>query len=206
MLWKKILILSALWAWVARCAFAAECGNRPAKAINLDLWSTRSLLSSDKQWRFISIGPNSSDQAAMLYIQNRHSSQKWKVGSIERDGTAFWSEDSKRVFLRDEYAADDTKIRVFDVTGLVPKEIKGLDNRLRRAIFARIPENETTLWLYYPQVCFAANDSSTIIVVADVPLVRKRGNSEGRDFSVKLTVDLISFQIVIAAPEAPKFP
>jgi len=142
----------------------------------------------------------------MIYIQNRKSSQKWNVGSIERDGRAFWSDDSRRLFLRDEYAADDTKLRVFEITGSRPKEIKGLDNRIRRAIFARIPETETTQWLYYPKACFAENDSATIIVVADAPLVRKRESSKGKDFRLKLTVDLISFQILIEAPKAPTFP
>ena len=206
MLWKKILIVSALWAWMAGGTFAAECGNPSAKAVNLDLASTRSLLSPDQQWRFISVGPSSLDQVAMIYIQNRKSSQKWNVGSIERDGRAFWSDDSRRLFLRDEYAADDTKLRVFEITGSRPKEIKGLDNRIRRAIFARIPETETTQWLYYPKACFAENDSATIIVVADAPLVRKRESSKGKDFRLKLTVDLISFQILIEAPKAPTFP
>jgi len=186
--------------------YAAEYSCSPAKKINLDLWSTRTLPSPDQHWRFTSIGPSSSGQTATLYIQNSHSSQKWNIGSIERNGTAFWSEDSKRVFLRDEYAADDTEIRVFDVTGSVPTEIKGLDDRIRRAIFARIPGDETTLWLYYPQVCFAAKDASTIILVADAPVVRLNADSEGKSFSLKLTVNLISLQIVTSGPEAPKFP
>lgn len=134
------------------------------------------------------------------------SSRKWTVGTIERDGRAFWSDDNKRLFLRDEYTADDTRIRIFDVAGSVPRELKGLDHRIRSAIFSRIPQGETTLWLYYPQVCFAANDSSTIIAVANAPVVRKRQDSEGKDFSLRLTVDLISFQIVVSGPRAPRFP
>jgi hypothetical protein len=59
-----------------------------------------------------------------------------------QSGTVFWSEDSKRVFLRDEYAADDTKIRVFDVAGPGPNEIKGLDGKIRTEISAHIPANE----------------------------------------------------------------
>ena len=208
MSWKRSLFSFALWHWMASCGSAAECGNPPAKAINVDTAFTRSLLSPDQQWRFISIAPKSLDETATakLYIQNIHNSQKWAVGSIERHGTTFWSDDSNRLFLRDEYAADDTKIRVFDVTGSMPKEIKGLDHRMRRSIFSHIPPDEATLWLYYPNVCFAANDSSTIIVVANAPVVRKKGNSEGKDFSLKLTVDLTSFQIVVSGPKAPRFP
>ena len=206
MFWKRNLFLFVLWASMAHCLFAIECGNSPAKTINLDLASTRSLLSPDQQWLLISIGPHGLDQPAHVYIQNRHNSQKWQIGLIERHAIAFWSEDSKRLFLRDQYAADDTRIRVFDFTHSVPKEIRGLDHRIRRTIFSRIPEDETTLWLYYPEVCFAAGDSSIIIVVANAPLVRKRESSEGKDFSLKLTVDLISFRIATSGTKAPTFP
>jgi hypothetical protein len=206
MLWKKILVIFGFWAWMAAGTFAAQCGNPAAKAVNLDLASTRSLLSPDQQWRFTSVGPNSSGEMAVLYIQNRRTFQKWNVGSIERDGRAFWSEDSKRLFLRDEFAADDTKIRIFEVIGTRPKEIRGLDNRIRKAISSRIPEDEATQWLYYPKSCFAANDSDTVIIVADAPLTKKRESSEGKDFRLTVTVNLISFQIQIEAPKAPTFP
>jgi hypothetical protein len=206
MLLRRVLFVSALWASLARGAFAAECGTPPAKAVNLDLASTRSLRSPDQQRRFISVGPKDLGQVAEIYIQNQKSFQKWQVGSIERDGRVFWSDDSKRLFLRDEYAADDTKIRVFEIIRSKPTEIRGLDSKIRRAILARIPENETTQWLYYPKACFAANDSATIIVFADAPLVKKRESSEGKDFKLKLTVDLVSFQILVEAPEAPTFP
>ena len=205
MSWEKIIIVSALWAWTAGSTFAADCGTT-AKAINLDLVSTRSLLSPDHQWRFTSVGPSSLSQVAVIYIQNRKTFQKWNIGSIERDGRAFWSEDSKRLFLRDEFAADDTKIRVFDVTGIRPKEIKGLDNRIRKAIFSRIPNDETPQWLYYPKACFAANDSETVILAADAPLNKKRESSVGKDFKLKVTVNLASLGIEIEAPKAPTFP
>ena len=206
MFWKKTFIVIALWSWMGGHAFAAECVNPPAKVINLDLASRKSLLSPDQQWRIISVGSDSSEQAATLSIQNKRTSQKWNVGSIERHATAFWSEDSKRLFLRDSYAADDTKIRVFDFSGPRPKEIKGLDESIRKAIFSRIPEDEATQWLYYPKACFAANDTDTIILVADAPLTKKRESSEGKPFKLNLTVNIISFQILIEAPKAPTFP
>jgi len=168
--------------------------------VNLDLWSKRSLLSPDQRWRFLSVGPHSAEKRAPLYIQNTEISKKWLVGWIERNGTVFWSGDSKRLFLRDEYAADDTKIRVFDLTGAVPKEIKGLDDKIQKALFAHIPQDKTTQWLYYPEVCFAANNSSTIIVVADAPLVPLNASGSGRPFRVKLTVNLVTRQVVDAAP------
>jgi hypothetical protein len=195
MFWKRFTIMSAAWACLVLPAFSAECSRPSAKTVNLDLFSTRSLLSPDQAWEFQSVGPNSPEQEATLYIQNTRSSQKWKVGSIERDGTVFWSEDSKRVFLRDEFAADDTKIRVFDVSGVSPKEIMGVDRRIRKAIFAHIPNTEMNIWLYYPQVCFAVNDSSTIIVVADAPLAPKKGG-KGNDFGLQLTVHLNTLKVV----------
>ena len=196
MLCKRLVIITILWAYVPCFAFAADCAASPAKRINIDSWSTRSLSSPDRRWRFTSVGPKSSEREAALYIQNTDSSQKWNVGSIERDGTVFWSEDSKRLFLRDEYAADDTNIRVFDVTGPMPKEVKGIDRRIREAVFSHVPANETTLWLYYPRVCFKAGDSSTVIVVADAPLVPMSESGPGKPFGLKLSLNVITLQIV----------
>jgi hypothetical protein len=196
MLLNRLVIVSILWVCAAHFAFAAECGSSPPKAINLDLVSTRSLSSPDQLWRFISVGPNSPEHKAELYIQRNHSSQKWNVGSIARDGTVFWSEDSKRLFLRDEFAADDMRIRVFEVTGPIPKVIKGLNGRIQQAIFSHIPSNKTTQWQYFPKVCFAANDSSTIVLVADAPLVPKRESGSGKPSRLRLTVNLTTLQIV----------
>jgi hypothetical protein len=197
MLWKRILIISTVWACFGHLAYSSGCAASAANQISLDLWSTRQLLSPDKLWQFESVGPNSADKKATLYIQNTHSSKKWNVGSIDRDGTVFWSGDSKRVFLRDEYAVDDTKIRVFDVSGARPKEFVGLNRRIQKAIFTHIPDNQTTLWLKFPQVCFAESDSSTIIAVADVPLVPKGKSGKAEPFSLKLTINLNTFRVGI---------
>ena len=206
MLWRNVAFLTLVLTSVPRLSSAAECSNSAAKKINLDQWSTRSILSPDQQWEFASVGPKSTDQKAPIFIRNLRSSVKWPVGSIERNGTAFWSDDSKRLFLRDEYAADDTKIRVFDVSGSRPRKVKGLDDKVRMAISSRIPNDETTQWLYYPQVCFAKNDSSTAILVADAPVVRKRGNSEGKSFRLKLTINLVLSKSWHQGQKPPRFP
>jgi hypothetical protein len=194
MTYKRLVIGCVLLVFVAGPLFAAECSSAPTHEINLDSGSKRSLPSPDQQWKLVSVGPNS-EHKAVLYIQSAGNSKKWNIGLIERAGTAFWSDDSKRLFLRDEYAADDTKIRVFDLTGPIPKEIKGLNGRIQQAIFAHIPQNKTTQWLYFPKVCFAANDSSTIVLVADAPLIPKRESGSGTPFNVKLTVNLITMEI-----------
>lgn len=194
MLWKSFVIACALSTFTVGSVLAQEY-NASNKEVNLDLYSSRSLKSPNEQWEFTSIGPHSANRRAMLYLRNSRSSRSWRVGSIERNGTAFWSEDSKRLFLRDEYAADDTRIRVFDVTGPVPKEINELNSRIQRAISAHIPPDKTTQWLFFPKVCFAPNDSSTIFLTADAPLVPKRGNGSGTPFRLKLTVNLITLHV-----------
>ena len=73
-------------------------------------------------------------------------------------------------------------------------------DKIQKALFAHVPQDKTTQRLYYPEVCFAANDSSTIIVVADAPLVPLNASGSGRPFRVKLTVNLVIRQIVDAAP------
>jgi len=194
--WKRIAVAFILWTCMAGAARSTECSPSPAKELNLDAGSSRALASPDRRWKLVSVPSSSSEYRAALYIQREHNYKRWSIGWIERSGTAFWSEDSKRLFLRDEYAADDTKIRVFDLTGASPKEIKGLNNRIQSSIFARIPKNKTTLWLYYPKVCFAANDSSTIIVVADAPLVPKFESGSGKPFGLSLTVNLNTLEVV----------
>jgi hypothetical protein len=202
MLRKRLLLILVFFFFAVDIGFSADCDSIPPKQVNLTLWSSSRLFSPDQQWAFLSVAPHSSDQKAVLSIQNAKTSKRWFVGWTERNGTAFWSRDSKRLFLRDEYAADDTKIRVFDVTREMPQEINGLNEKIQIALFAHIPKNETTQWLYYPKVCFAADDSSTIIVLADAPLVPKTGSGSGVPFELKLTVNVVTQQIIAAVPTA----
>jgi len=190
---KRLILLLALAISASGFAFAGECA-QPAKRVNLDLWSTKSLSSPDHRWTLVSIGPKSSETAARLYIENRRTGQKWDVGSIGRDATVFWSGDSSRLFLRDEYAADDTNIRVFEITERTPKEIDGLDGSIRKAIFSHISVDETTLWLTYPEACFAATGSSTILLTADAPRVPIT-NGSGKGLTVRLAVDLATLKV-----------
>ena len=190
---KSVAIIFIFSLCIAQIALALDC-SVPLEEINLDLWSTKSLPSPDRRWKFVSVGPKSSEKKAVLYIQNKDGAQRWKIGSLERDGTVFWSEDSKRLFLRDEYAADDTKIRVFDLTAQVPKEIDGLDRSIRKLIFTHISEKETTLWLTYPHVCFVSGDSSTIFLVADAPRVQITEISKGKKLSLQLSINVVTLQ------------
>lgn len=206
MLWRGLLLLIVCPTTSVGLACSQECPKVPAKRISLSSWSTASLASSDQQWRFTGIGSRSPDEGAALFIRNTHTSKEWKVGSMDRSGTAFWSEDSKRLLLRDEYAADDTKIRVFDVSSSTPREINGVDPKIRKAIYAHVPDNGTTQWLYYPQVCFAANDSSTILLIADAPLVPKTESGSGKSFRLRLTVNLNTLDVVDSVSVKKKQP
>ncbi len=199
---RRTVMLLIGWILVAYFSFAVEC-DRPANRIDIDVWSTRSLASPDGRWRFAAMGSQFSGRETPLYVQDTRTSRRWKVGSIERDGTVFWSKDSRRVFLEDLYAADDTKIRVFDVTGLVPREVNGLDRKIRKEIDAHIPTAESTLWLVYPQTCFATNDSSTIIVVADAPHVRNEAGGPGKPLKLRITVGLANLRILESIVDPP---
>jgi hypothetical protein len=198
----RTIVLCIGWISAAYLSFAAECG-RPTDRMDVDAWTARSLASPDGRWRFTVEGSQSSDRETPLYVQNAGSSRRWKVGSIERDGTLFWSEDSRRIFLEDLYAADDSKIRVFDVTGPVPEEVNGLDRKIRKEINAHIPTDESTLWLVYPQTCFAANDSSTIIVVADAPHLRDEAGGPGKPLRLRITISLANLRMLESTVESP---
>ena len=200
MLQARLLFIVPFLFCVADVGFGAQCDSTPPKRMNLTQFSAESLPSPDQRWMFLSIGPNSPDKQALLYIQNVQNAKKVLLGSIERNGTAFWSKDSKRLFLRDEYAADDTRIRIFDVTGKLPQEIKGLNDKIEQTLLAHVPEDKETQWLYYPEVCFAADDSSTIIVLADAPLDPKGTSGSGIPFDLKITVNAITGQVLAAVP------
>jgi hypothetical protein len=191
---RRLTLLLVLLGSASVPSFAGDCA-QVAKRVNLDLWSTKSLSSPDGQWRFIGIGPKSAETVAPLYMENLHTGEKWEVGSIERDATAFWSGDSRRLFLRDEYAADDTHIRVFELTGEAPQEIPGLDHSIRKAVFRHISADETTLWLTYPQVCFAKTSSSTILLTADAPRVPMAVTGPGKTLNMRLAVDLVTLKV-----------
>jgi hypothetical protein len=199
MLGTRTLFVLAFLFCAADIGLAAQCDTTPPKKLNLTHFSTGSLESPDHRWKFLSVSRNSPDEKATLYIQDAETSKKWLLGWLERNGTAFWSRDSKRLFLRDEYAADDTKIRVFDITGKMPQEIKGINDKLEQTVLAHVPKDKITQWLYYPEVCFAADDSSTIIVVADAPLDPKEGGS-GTPSDLKLTVNVVTGQVLAAVP------
>lgn len=162
--------------------------------VDLDLWSTRSLVSPNGEWKFTSTGPMSAYRTALLTATDTRTGEQWSIGSLERDGTAFWSRDSERLLLEDEYAADDTKIRVFDFSNSIPKEIKGIDPELRKAIFAHISDDQTILWLTYPRVCFLSHDSSKIVLTADAPHAPKTGGS-GTGLKLIFAVDLGSLKV-----------
>src|ERR1035441_11097104 len=86
-------VLLCFGAFISACLTqsiaASECAVTVAE-VNLDLWSTRSLVSPDRRWNFVSIGPMSADRKALLYIRKTATAQQWNVGALERDGTERW--------------------------------------------------------------------------------------------------------------------
>jgi hypothetical protein len=200
---KSALILLVAWSLAACFGFAAEC-DPPAEKVDISIWSTQSLASPDGRWRFTAVGTRSAGRKAPLYVQDTRTFKRWKVGVIERDGIVFWSEDNRRIFLEDLYAADDTHIRVFDLTGPTPREIKGLNETIRKEIDIHIPKDESPFWLVYPETCFAADDSSVIIVVAHAPHVPEKAGVPAKPLRIKMTVNVVNLQILESVPQVPK--
>jgi hypothetical protein len=203
---QKVFIALAIWFCTATAVFADECDRNPPPRANLTNGSSDSLVSPDGKWRLKTTAGKSVDEfQSTIYVEDTRSPRKWVFGSIKRWGTAFWSQDSERLFLLDAYAADEMRIRVFDVTGTVPKEIEGVNRVMQRAVFARIPKDEETLWFTYPKICFADGDSSAVIVTVDAPLALKTGGP-GKDFRLKITFNLNSHDIQVSGPAAPRSP
>jgi len=184
----------ALAISITQNAFASICA-APAKTLDFTHGDARvSLSSPDRSWEFVSVGSPTWQYNAVLQLIDRRTKRGWNIGSLGRDARAFWSPDSKEILLRDEYAADDMKLRVFNVMGPWPQEIHGLDRAIKRTVLSRIPNHDSTLWITYPEVCFSADKSSTILLTVDAPYAPSLGGS-GTDLRFRLTIDLTTLRV-----------
>jgi len=157
-----------------------------------------SVPSPDARWRFVSTGTGSPDDDASLRILSNTPHHIWHFGRLQRNGTAFWSEDSKWLILRDEYAADDTKIRLFDLNLSSPREIRGLDTRVKRHVLRHVPSGHSTLWITYPRICFLSGDTSRVLMRVDAPFAPDTGGS-GTDMVIDLSIELAKGKITEVA-------
>jgi hypothetical protein len=179
----------ALAVCVGRVSFASDCG-APGKEVDFTHGEARVLvLSPDHRWEFISGGSETWKHSAKLVMLDYQTKKRWNIGSLDRNGTVFWSDDSKRLILRDEYAADDTRLRVFDLTDSGPEELYGLDRSIKRVVSSHTPQSEESLWITYPQVCFSDGNSSLILLTVDAPHAPRSGGS-GKSFRLRLIIDL----------------
>ena len=186
----RLVFAIALYTSMSQRSLAADCAasGRVLPFAHTD--RAVSLSSPDREWDFISIGTSGPGRVAQLHIFNKDANRRWSIGSLVRNGTAFWSQDSRHLFLRDEFTADDTRIRVFDLNGFEPKEIEALDQTVRQIIFSHLPTDETTLWIHYPQVCFGSASASEILLTIDALRLPKSGNGKGRNMTLRLVVHL----------------
>jgi hypothetical protein len=179
----------ALAVCVGQVSFASDCGT-PGKKVDFTHGEARVLVPSpDHRWEFISAGSVTWEHSAGLVILNYETKKRWNIGSLDRNGTVLWSYDSKRLILRDEYAADDTRLRVFDLTGSGPQELHGLDRSIKRVVSTHTPRTEESLWITYPQVCFSDGNSSLVLLTVDAPHAPRSGGS-GKNFRLRLSIDL----------------
>lgn len=145
--------------------------------------------SPDARWQFVSAGTGSPDDDAAMEFVDSKTHRRWHVGSLERNGTAIWSDESKWLILIDEYAVDDTKIRLFHMGQSAPREVHGLDRRVRRHVLNNLPRNHSILWLNYPKVCFSSAAPSHILLTVTAPHAPNAGGS-GTGMYVDLSIEL----------------
>ncbi len=189
-----VQLVFALAISMTQTAFASNCA-APTETLDFTHGDARvSLSSPDRNWEFVSEGSKSWKSEAKLHLLDRQTKRMWNVGLLGRNGTAFWSSDGKELLLRDEYAADDMKLRVFNLIGPRPQEIHGLDRAIKRAVFSQVPNHDSTLWITYPEVCFSADKSSMILLTVDAPHAPSRGGS-GTDLRMRLIIDLSTLRV-----------
>jgi len=141
-----------------------------------------------------SIGAKSADQDASLQLRNLKSHRQWPIGSYGRNLVVFWSPDTRWLLLIDDYAADDAKIRIFDLQSSGPKEVRGLDRSLKSHVFRHIPRGKSALWFHYSQVCFTSENPSRVLLTAEAPFAPDAGGS-GTGMNVQLAVDFGTMKV-----------
>lgn len=179
---------------VGHASFASDCA-APGREVHFSHGQAKVMLSSpDHQWEFISEGSETWEDGARLVMLDYKTNEQWNIGSLDRNGTVFWSQDSEWLILRDEYAADDTRLRVFDLMNSGPQELHGIDHSIKGVISVHTPPNEESLWVTYPEVCFSDGSSSIIRLTVDAPHAPKNG-VKGKSFQLRLIIDLTTASV-----------
>ena len=190
---NSLKLAFALAVCIGQTAFASDCA-APGKTVSFSHGEARvSFLSPDHRWEFTSMGSKTWEHSATLQLLDQQTKRRWNIGSLERNGTVFWSQDSKRLLLRDEYAADDTRIHVFYLEGSDPQEIHGLDRSVKRAISSHLPPDQTPR-RHSPACLLLLWELFDILLTVDAPHAPSRGG-EGTGMRLSLAVNLSPLEI-----------
>lgn len=191
------LVLASI-ALPAPTRAAAECSPTTPAPFTINPSMPRTLDSPDKKWQVISTPGKSWQDDGDLFISLADSHKKWRIDYYKRRGTLYFSDDSKYLVYRVEFLPIDTAIRAFDMTGAEPREIKHLDSNIRKAIGDTFPKGMAAEYVRYPEICFAAGDSATFILLSDTPLVPRWSRIKGTPFFTRIEVSLLSSQATAA--------
>jgi hypothetical protein len=146
--------------------------------------------SPDGRWQVVVTAATPESASTPVSIRRTTGGKSWPLVSLERSGTVYWSANGHWLVLRDNFAADDTRLEAFDVQGEVPRSVKGIDRAVQSQISALIPKNKMPQWLHISSVCFDGADQSEVEFFVDAPLVPKYGSGSGQAFQLSLSVNL----------------
>ena len=126
-------------------ALAVCSSSRPA-AVNLNLSTPRTVISPDEKWKVLGVPGKNVFTDASVFIATGSGEKKWRIDWLHHRGSAWFSDDSHWLVLRDDFAKDDTALRAWDLSGDSPREIKHVDANIRRAIEKQIPKGMAAEW------------------------------------------------------------
>jgi hypothetical protein len=173
-------------------AKAAECSPSAAAPFTINPSTLRTLDSPDKKWQVLATPGKDFHDDGDLFISLADGHKKWRIDYYKRRGTLYFSDDSKYLIYRVEFLPIDTAIRAFDLTGSEPREIKHLDANIRKAISDKMPQHMAAEYVRYPEICFAAGDSSTFLLLSDTPIVPRWSRIKGTPFFTRIEVSLLT--------------
>jgi hypothetical protein len=191
------------------------CSSSHSSAVSLNLSTPRTLISPDEKWKLLGVPGKTVFDSASVFIESRNAAgpsaaaadkpKKWRIDWLHHRGAAWFSDDSRWLVFRDEFAKDDTALRAFDLSGDAPREIHHLDDHVRRAIQKQIPKGMAAEWVKYPDVCFADGAPNTFLVLSDTPVLPRWSRQKGKPFFLHIEVTLPD-ATAVATPYTPKPP
>jgi len=161
-----ILFILSIVITLGNAGRSTPPSNRHNPQIEVDQDCRGALDSPDRNWRVKCNQPTVQRDAIYLTVESKSNDRHWLLTTVFRSGLIGWSKDSTIVLFLDRHSVEDTRFRAFRVSTSGPREISGLDSRIKKEVnlFLR-PRKQEILYLDITNPVFL---DQTAVVGADI--------------------------------------